>query len=108
MSLFIDTGVLFGAAARGDSKHKAAAALLRRAPKEAPFATDYVVLEAWMMLRSRNGWNTAMTFLDSLRESSLHVETVSPSDIERARAILHDWRDLELDLVDGASIAVME
>jgi len=108
VSLFLDTGVLFAAAAPNDAKHRASAAILRRAAAQAPFTTDHVIVEVWMMLRSRRGWAGAMRFLDSPRETVLRVESVSTTDLERASAIMHEWSDLELDLVDGSSIAVME
>ncbi len=110
MSVFVDTGVLVGAAMRKDARHRQATALLRRLASEntTTTTTDHVVVETWAILRSRLGYRAAMTFWHGLRATPLRPEAVTVSDLERAQAIADQWSDQEFDLVDCTSFAVME
>lgn len=108
MSVFVDTGVLFAAAHGRDRQHARAAEILRGLPADRPFCSDHVVIEVWAMLCSRAGWEPAMRFWRGLRETPLVIEPAGIADLERAEAIASAWEDLELDIVDCTSFAVME
>jgi predicted nucleic acid-binding protein len=108
MSVFVDTGVLFAAAHRRDSRHRRAVAILKKIAGDAPVATDHVIGETWALVRARAGWESAMRFWRGIRETPLRVEAATASDLERAESIADAWADQELDLVDCVSFAVME
>ena len=61
-----------------------------------------------MLVRVRAGWPAAVRFLETLRGTSLTVETTTLADLERAQAIATQWEDQEFDLVDCTSFAVIE
>src|SRR3954470_24200069 len=63
---FIDTGILFATAVRRDARHTRARRLLEALAPDRPFTTDHVLVETWMMIRLRVGWQAAMRFLGSL------------------------------------------
>lgn len=108
MSVFVDTGVLFAAAHGRDRKHARATRLLQALGGEGAFCTDHVLVEVWALLRSRAGWDAAIRFWRGIRSSALRVEPVGVADLERAEAIAIDFSDLELDIVDCTSFAVIE
>lgn len=108
MSVFVDTGLLFAAAARGDARHARAAELLQGLEEARPFTTDHVIVESWSLLNLRFGHETAMRFWTGLRGTPLEIEFVVPVDLERGHAICETWGDQEFDIVDCTSFAVME
>ena len=108
MSVFVDTGVLFAAAVRRDAQHTRARRILESIEREAPFSTDHVLLETWMLIASRANWESAMRFWEALRDTPLVIDSVGAADLERAQAIAREWADRELDIVDCTSFAVME
>ncbi len=73
-----------------------------------PRTTDHVVIETWAVLKRRAGQHAADRFLKGLRGSPMHLESVSPADLERATAIGDAWSDQQFDLVDRTAMAVME
>ena len=106
--MFVDTGVLFAATYRRDRSHARAVDLLRDVATERPFCTDHVLVEVWALLSSRSGWAAATRFWRGIRETPLSVEPVGLADLERAESIAGDFADLELDIVDCTSFAVIE
>ncbi len=108
MSVFVDTGVLFAAAVKRDRSHARATQILASIASEAPFTTDHVLVETWMLIASRASWAAAMRFWNALPETPLVIDGVTLADLERARAIATEWADRELDVVDCTSFAVME
>ncbi|MEX2394373.1 MAG: PIN domain-containing protein [Actinomycetota bacterium] len=108
MTVFVDTGVLFAAAAVRDERHERAASILRSVRGDDPFTTDHGVVETWSLLNSRFDHATAMSFWSGLRGSALSIEFVQPPDLERAHAIAGIWADQHFDIIDCTSFAVME
>jgi predicted nucleic acid-binding protein len=108
VSVFIDTGVLVASGDRRDGRNGRAQEILASVAHERLFATDHVVLEAWIVVRRRAGYQVAEHFLDGLHRSPVRLEEVTLVDLERARWIGEGWADQEFDLVDRTSFAVME
>ena len=108
MTVLIDTGVFYAAAAERDLFHGRAVELLRGVEDQRPFTTDHVIVETWALLNARFDHATAMRFWSGLRGSAFDVEFVAPPDLERAHAICEAWADQRFDLVDCTSFAVME
>jgi len=108
VSVFVDTGVLFAASYRRDRSHARAVELLGEVASERPFCTDHVLVEVWSLLCSGAGWEPAMRFWRAIRETPLSIEPATLAELERAEAIAADFADLELDIVDCTSFAVIE
>lgn len=108
MTVFVDTGILFAAAAARDRSHGRAAEVLDGLGAVAAFTTDHVVVETWGLLEARFGRFQAMRFWSSLRHTSLRLESVGLPDLERALGIAETWPDQTFDIVDCTSFAVME
>lgn len=108
MSVLVDTGVLVAAAVDGDQRHARAAVLLTSIADMTPFITDHVLIEAWHLIKAREGRFHAMRLWFGLRESPLRIEAITLPDLERARAIAEVWPDQRFSIVDCTSFAVME
>lgn len=108
MSVFVDTGILVGAALARDRLHRRAAGTLSGLVDARPFSTDHVLVEAWALINRRAGYPAAMRFWRGLRGTPLLIETINLADLERAQAIAASWSDQEFDIVDCTSFAVME
>lgn len=108
MSIFVDTGMVVGAALARDRRHQRAAEVLSGLADADPFATDHVIIEAWALINRRAGYGEALRFWRALRNTPLRIEIVTMPDLERAQAIAEVWTDQEFDIVDCTSFAVME
>lgn len=108
MTVFIDSGVLVGAANPADRMCERARQLLREAAALGPVTTDHVVVESFLLLQRRRGHDPAKRFWTALRETPLFIESVTGADMERGEAIITSWRDQEFSIVDCTSFAVME
>jgi predicted nucleic acid-binding protein len=108
MTVFVDTGVLFAAAASRDRSHRRASELLHEIEEARPFTSDHVIVETWSLLSLRFGHSPAMRFWSGLRGTPLDIECIIPLDLERGHAISERWADQEFDIVDCTSFAVME
>lgn len=108
MRVFVDTGILVGAALTRDRRHGRAAQVLSSLTDTDPFSTDHVIVESWALINRRAGHSQAMRFWRALRDTPLLIETVTLADLERAQAIAEVWADQEFDIVDCTSFAVME
>src|SRR5829696_4691347 len=83
--VFVDASVWFAATVKPDADNERAKALLERIPT--PITTDHVLLETWMLLKSRYNPDTADRFWGAIRGSGVKVETVTPVDLGRAYAV---------------------
>jgi predicted nucleic acid-binding protein len=108
--IFVDTAAFYGLADPGDSCHPAAVALARQlstAPVQL-VTTNFVVAETHALLLIRQGYATALRFLDELAIGTLAVVSVSATDEERAQAIIRRYTDKSYSYTDASSFAVME
>lgn len=108
MSIFVDTGILVGAALARDRRQQRAAEILSSLTDADPFATDHVIVEAWALINGRAGYGEALRFWRALRNTPLRIESVTSADLEHAQAIAEVWIDHEFDIVDCTSFALME
>lgn len=70
--------------------------------------TDHVVVEAWLLLRSRLGRAAAEAFWDGIRAGIADIEIAGAGDLEAAWAIGSAFSDQDFSIVDRTSFAVME
>jgi predicted nucleic acid-binding protein len=106
VTLFVDTSAFYAAAYAGDSSHARARDIL--AVGEALLTTDHVLVETWLLLRSRGGRTAAQRFWGALRGGLATIETVLPGDLDRAWQIAEAFADQDFSIVDRTSFAVME
>jgi predicted nucleic acid-binding protein len=109
MRLFVDTSGWYALADRSDRHHAAArAALERRRPDDEWITTDHVLVESWLLIRSRLGYDAASKLWDAISQGLALLAGLSSADLVRARAIARDWRDQQFSLVDCSSFAFLE
>src|SRR3977135_1755680 len=106
MSIFVDTSVWFAAAAKGDRNNELAKSILQSVPDHV--TTDHVLIETWVLLKSKFGRGPAETFWERIRSSSVHIEPVTPVDLEAAWTIGSSFPKQDFSLIDRTSFAVME
>jgi predicted nucleic acid-binding protein len=109
MRLFVDTSGWYALADRSDRHHPTArAALERRRPEDEWVTTDHVLVESWLLIRSRLGYDASLKLWDAIAQGLALVAGLSSADLVRARGIARDWRDQQLSLVDCTSFAFLE
>ena len=83
MTAFVDTGVWYAAADRGDRSNARAQKLLASVAGEL-VTTDHVLVETWRLLAHRMGRHAAERFWEGLRGGAADVVPVGPADLEAA------------------------
>lgn len=106
MTLFVDTSVFFAAADEADSNHVQAARIVMAG--EALVTSDHVVVESWLIMRSRLGRPAADRFLSEVRRGAARMEMIVPGDFDVASAIADQFPDQDFSIVDRTSFAVMQ
>lgn len=105
MSLFVDTSVFYAAADTGDPRNARAKEIL--AGDEDLVLSDHIVVEGWLLLRTRLGRTAAERFWRAARSGGARLEFVLPADLEAAWSIARGFEDQDFSLVDLTSFAVM-
>ncbi len=107
--MFVDTSAFYALADRSDRNHKAAKGYYESIiGKKRLITTDHVLVECWILLRSRLGRDKALVFWDGLRSGIASLVSVQSGDLEAARKIMEGFKDQDFSLVDATSFAVME
>ena len=110
--VFVDSGAFFALQVAQDASHAAAAEVFTRARNErwGLSTTNAVVIETYALLlsRTRTGRAAAISFLDAVDESPLHVERIRPIDERLAVTLLRSHADKTYSLCDALSFVVME
>lgn len=104
--LFVDTSAFYAALDRGDVDHARATTVLSGG--DHLVTTDHVLVESWRLARKRLGRHVAERFWGSLRTGQAVVESVLPTDFDRAWRIGEAFHDQDFSIVDRTSFAVME
>ena len=106
MTTFVDTSAFYAAADSGDRSHSRATEVLSEAGRL--ITSDHVLVESWLLIRSRGGRAAAESFWAAIRSGLAAVETVSPGDLDAAWRIGEAFPDQDFSIVDRTSFAVME
>jgi uncharacterized protein len=106
MSLFIDSSVFYAVADQADRYKKRAQEVVSTG--ERLVTTDQVLMESWLLIRRRLGWNHAERFWGRLRAGGLAMEHLRPGDLDAAWRIGELFPDQDFSIVDRTSFAVME
>jgi predicted nucleic acid-binding protein len=109
--VFVDAGAWIALSDRGDQYHPAAVAAYRRLLSDGwgLVTSNLVVAEAQIAIRRAVGHQSAMRFLQALRQSSRLTRVYStPSLEEAAESILARYEDQDFSLADAVSFALMQ
>ena len=108
--VLFDTSAYFALADEDDANHAAAQALLSRLARERfrSFTTNFILAETHALLLTRLSRDSARRFLQEIDRSITTIVRVTPTDEQRARAIIYHYHDKDFSLTDATSFAVME
>lgn len=105
--IVLDSGVLIAAVDAGDRHHAACVELLDRRDERFVIPAGVVVEVCWMLGR-RVSVDAESTFLRSLGDDGLAVETITGADYQRVAELVDTYRNLPLGAVDAMVVAVAE
>lgn len=103
--ILLDTSGLLAALDPDQDDHEAAAASL--AVAEPPLLlSPFVLAELEYLVRREAGQCAQLELLEEVAAHVYELESFGPADIDEARAIVSDYRDLRISLAD-ASVVVL-
>jgi predicted nucleic acid-binding protein len=70
--------------------------------------SDHVLVETWLLIAHRLGWEAAERFWEAIRSGAAAVEAVTAADLETAFAVAETFPDQDFSIVDRTSFAVMQ
>lgn len=70
--------------------------------------SDHILVETWLLLRTRLNRAVAERFWDGVRAGGATVEPVTIADLEQAWAIGDAFPDQDFSIVDRTSFALMQ
>jgi hypothetical protein len=109
--VFIDAGAWIALNDRGDRFHPSAVEYYQRLLRERSLlvTTNLVIAEAYINIRRAGGYQPAMRFLDSMRQSSRLTKVYADAGLEaEAEKLLRRYADQDFSLTDAVSFAVMQ
>jgi predicted nucleic acid-binding protein len=106
LTLFVDSSAWLAAADRDDRWHERAKEVLSRG--EPLVTSDHVLVESWLLIRSRLHRNAAEQFWEGLRGGVAEVELVLAADLDGAWSIGRLFPDQQFSLIDRTSFVLME
>ena len=105
MALIVDAGAMYAQADADEPRHEQVARLLR--DERGPLVTsEFAVAEADYLILDRLGIDVELAFLDDLSSGAFQVECLSRAELEQARAIVDQYRDLKLGLTDASLVVI--
>jgi predicted nucleic acid-binding protein len=109
--IFVDSGAWIALSDTRDKYHEAAKGQFRTLVKERInlVTTNLIIAEVYTIIRRTGGYDPAMRFLRSTRESVRLKVIFSDWNLEdQAEEILRKYKDQDFSLVDAVSFAVMQ
>jgi predicted nucleic acid-binding protein len=109
--IFVDAGAWIALNDRSDQHHASAVKFYQSLLQERRplVTTNLVVTEAYITIRRAGGYEPALRFLVSLRQSSRLLRVYSDSRSEdAAEEILRRYADQVFSMVDAVSFAIMQ
>lgn len=110
LTLLVDASAYFALFDRRDANHAQALAVRGRLLAEGRrlFTTSFILAETHALLLNRLSQQIATDFLRNMEQNSTTVVWVTPTDVQRAMAIIYQYDDKDFSLTDATSFAVME
>ena len=107
MTAVADTGALYALYDADDAHHDAVSAAVDR--ERGQILVPMAILgELDYLLRELLGLDAELDFIDSVLAGAFVLEPMTEPDLQRARDILTQYRDLDVGLVDAAVMATAE
>jgi len=109
--VFVDAGAWIAVINQRDEYHAEAVAVYERLLREKRplVTTNLVIAEAYAMIRRYSGYQPAIGFLDSIRQSSRLTKIYSDAVLEaEAEKTLRHYADQDLSLADAVSFLIMQ
>jgi predicted nucleic acid-binding protein len=109
--VFVDAGAWIAVINQRDEHHVEAAAFYARLLREKRplVTTNLVIAEAYAMIRRHTGYQPAIGFLDSIRQSGRLTKIYSDATLEtEAEKTLHRYADQDFSVTDAVSFVVMQ
>lgn len=105
--ILVDTGAWLALADRGDTYHVRSREFFRS--NREPLITTYPVLvESVHLMMKRIGVGKALAWMDTLAAQGVGVFTMTADHLPRLSALMHQYRDLPMDLADASLVLLAE
>jgi predicted nucleic acid-binding protein len=105
VTLIVDASALY-AQADADEPHHAAVAAALQNETGMLVTSELAVAEADYLILTRLGIDVELAFLDDLADQTYLVECLLPAELQAARDVIAQYRDLRLGLADAALIVL--
>jgi predicted nucleic acid-binding protein len=105
VSVFVDTSAWYAAVDETDAGYLRARYILGGG--HPLVTTDHVLVETWLLMKSRTHQVAADGFWRRIRAGAARIESTTPSDLEVAWQIGERFSDQDFSLVDRTSFATM-
>jgi predicted nucleic acid-binding protein len=105
VALVVDAGALYAQADADEPRHASVARVLE-SERETLVTTQLAVAEADYLILDRLGVDVELAFLEDLAAGTFVAECLSRAELELAREVVAQYRDLRLGLAD-ASLVVL-
>jgi predicted nucleic acid-binding protein len=106
VTIFVDSSVWFAAVFEKEAHHARSLEILEQASDL--ITTDHVVVETWLLLKSRFNQATAEAFCQRVCDGWCGIEMVTNEDLAAAELIRAAFPDQRFSLVDRTSFASLE
>ncbi|MEO1134330.1 MAG: PIN domain-containing protein [Cyanobacteria bacterium J06639_1] len=108
MTVILDTSFLYALADRKDRTHSQALDTVAALSDRPLILPDVVLPEAFYLVASRIGHAAAVKFIARVSQSTMQLEPLKPTDLDRVCEIERQYADCKLDFVDAAIMAIAE
>lgn len=102
-----DAGPLVALVGANDAQHQRCVAALATLPRGGLVTTWPCFAEA-MYLLARGGWRAQDTLWGYVADGLLRLHVPLPSEWQRMRTLMRDYRDAPMDLADASLVAASE
>lgn len=107
MTVVADTGALYALIDASDAWHQRVTTWWGAAPRDVVIPVTVLPELTWL-LATRISVEAEAAFVRALADEQFTIEPLEPDDVDRAAALLEQYRDLGLGFVDATIVAVAE
>lgn len=107
MTVVADTGALYALIDASDAWHQRVTTWWGAAPRDVVIPVTVLPELTWL-LATRISVEAEAAFVRALADEQFTIEPLEPEDVDRAAALLEQYRDLGLGFVDATIVAVAE
>ncbi|TXT40125.1 MAG: hypothetical protein FD135_1608 [Comamonadaceae bacterium] len=105
--ILVDTGAWLALADMGDAYHLRSREFFR-SNRESLITTYPVLVESVHLMFKRIGIAKTLAWLDALNSQGVGVFTMTAAHLSRLGALMHQYRDLPMDLADASLVLLAE